>query len=46
MHMIHKGMALETVDRVDDARKIYGKLAANNWCIIKISYIYISILCI
>jgi hypothetical protein len=25
------GMALETVDRADDARKIYGKLASTNW---------------
>lgn len=29
--MLELGMALETVDRPDDARKIYGKLASTNW---------------
>lgn len=29
--MLELGMALETVDRADDARKIYGKLASSSW---------------
>ena len=29
--LLELGMALETVDRSDDARKIYGKLATTSW---------------
>lgn len=29
--LLELAMALETVDRSDDARKIYGKLASSNW---------------
>lgn len=29
--LLEYGMALETVERVEEARKVYGKLASNSW---------------